>query len=47
MEKPTFDAFAKELKQEFKPPEDLPVPLQRALEALAKLLYGREKSASL
>jgi hypothetical protein len=37
MEKSTIDALGKGLKREFEPPEDLPAPLQRALEALRRL----------
>ena len=33
----TIKALGAGLKQEFKPPEDLPFPLRKALEALAKL----------
>jgi hypothetical protein len=37
MEKATIKAFGTVLKQQFRPPEDLPFPLQNALQALADL----------
>jgi hypothetical protein len=37
MKKSTIKALGKGLQQEFKPPEDLPFPLQKALKALAEL----------
>lgn len=37
MKKSTIKALGKGLQQEFRPPEDLPFPLQKALKALAEL----------
>ncbi len=37
MKKSTIKALGKGLQQEFKPPEDLPFALQKALKALAEL----------
>lgn len=37
MEKSIIKSIGKGLQQEFKPPEDLPFPLQKALKALAEL----------
>ena len=37
MEKSSIQALGRVLRHEFKPPEDLPFPLRKALEALAKL----------
>ena len=37
MEKSTIKLLGKRLKHEFHPPEDLPYPLQKALDELAKL----------
>ena len=37
MEKSTIKALGKRLRQQFNPPEDLPFPLQKALNALAEL----------
>ena len=37
MQKFSIQALGRGLKHEFKPPKDLPFPLRKALEALAKL----------
>ena len=37
MEKATIKALGKVLKQELRLPEDLPLPIQKALQALAEL----------
>jgi hypothetical protein len=37
MKKLTIKALSKGLQQEFRPPEDLPFPLRKALKALADL----------
>ena len=42
MEKFVIQALGRGLKHEFKPPKDLPFPLRKALEALAKLHPDQE-----
>ena len=43
MEKFSIQALGRGLKHEFKPPEDLPFPLRKALEALASCPLNRRE----
>jgi hypothetical protein len=45
MEKSTIKTLGKALNRELRLPEDLPFPMQKALEALAKLPVEEEQAA--
>jgi hypothetical protein len=45
MEKAIIKALGKVLKQELRLPEDLPFPMQKALEALAELPVEEDQAA--